>query len=80
MLVVGADTGLLAGSTDVDGDSITVVNNTAPANGRVTVQKDGSFMYVSNTNFNGVDSFQFKAADNQGGFATGYVALTVGEH
>lgn len=78
-LAVTAANGLLGGSSDADGDPIVVLNSTAPANGKVTVQKNGSFVYVPNPDFNGKDSFVFWATDNQGGIVKATVTIKIGE-
>jgi VCBS repeat-containing protein len=54
--------GLVTGS-DIDGDSITFALVTAPTNGLVVVNPDGTYTYTPNANFNGEDSFTFVAND-----------------
>ena len=51
--------GLLANDTDVEGDPLTVaaLSVTAPANGTVVVNADGSFTYTPALNYFGTDSF-----------------------
>lgn len=78
-LVVNASQGLLKGSSDADNDLLVVVNTTKPRYGNLTVQGDGSFVYVPNLNFNGQDSFQYVVMDGQGGFGKGIVTLLIGE-
>ena len=48
----------------------------APANGTVAMASDGSFTYTSALNFNGEDTFTYRA-DNAAGFAFGTVTMTV---
>src|SRR5437773_1903124 len=55
--------GVLGNDTDVDGDPLTSVPVSDPANGAVTVNADGSFTYTPNANFNGTDSFTYTAND-----------------
>lgn len=79
VLSVSAADGVLKGAYDVEGDPLVVFNNTRPANGSVTVQRNGSFVYVPNKDYNGVDLFEFTASDGAGGFAKGVVNITIGE-
>ena len=44
---------------DLSSDSLLVVLVTPPANGSVAVNKDGSFEYIPNPGFEGVDSFEY---------------------
>ena len=39
----------------------------SPANGTVTLAADGSFTYTPAANYNGTDSFTYKANDGDGG-------------
>src|SRR5207253_2342804 len=49
--------------SDVDGDPLTAVLVTGPSNGSLTLNADGSFTYTPNANFNGTDTFTYKAND-----------------
>ncbi len=49
--------------SDVDSASLTYSKVSDPANGSVTVNADGTFTYTPNANFNGNESFTFKAND-----------------
>jgi hypothetical protein len=54
-------------ATDADaGDTITYSLVGAASNGTATVNADGTISYVPNANFNGSDSFTFKATDAAG--------------
>ncbi len=57
--------GLLANDTDPDGavNTLTAAKVTDPAHGTVTVNADGSFTYTPAANYNGPDSFTYKASD-----------------
>jgi len=55
--------GVLGNDSDVDGDPITAIKVTNPANGTVTLNADGSFTYTPHAYFNGVDSFTYKVND-----------------
>src|SRR5205085_258562 len=55
--------GVVGNDTDVDGNPLTAILVSAPANGTVTVNANGSFTYTPAANFNGSDSFTYKAND-----------------
>src|SRR5207302_1838872 len=55
--------GVLANDSDVDGDALTAAVVTAPAHGTVTLAANGSFTYTPAANYNGADSFTYKAND-----------------
>ncbi|HIF9495385.1 TPA: Ig-like domain-containing protein, partial [Photobacterium damselae] len=64
-------------ATDVDGDNLTFKPGTNPENGSVTVNQDGSWEYVPNTDFNGEDSFTVVVDDGNGGSDTITVTVNV---
>ncbi|HIF9509603.1 TPA: retention module-containing protein, partial [Photobacterium damselae] len=64
-------------ATDVDGDNLTFNPGTNPENGSVTVNPDGSWEYVPNTDFNGEDSFTVVVDDGNGGTDTITVTVNV---
>ena len=73
--------GILDGDTDGDGNGLTVKLVTGPAYGSLTLKDDGSFTYAPNLNFDGTDSFTYKAHDgtvNSDNIAT--VTITVLNH
>jgi hypothetical protein len=55
--------GVLANDYDPDGDPITAVNPSTPANGYVILRTDGSFDYTPDVGFSGDDHFTYKASD-----------------
>lgn len=56
--------GVLANDTDAQGDSLTAIKVTDPANGILSAfNADGSFTYVPNAGFAGTDTFTYKAND-----------------
>ncbi|WP_309089110.1 tandem-95 repeat protein [Phenylobacterium sp.] len=65
------------GGVDVDGDALTYVLASGPANGALTLNPDGSYQYTPNANFHGVDSFSFKAKDGSLESSPATVSLTV---
>jgi VCBS repeat-containing protein len=69
--------GVLINDTDVEGDLLTVISNTAPNRGTVTLNADGSFVYAPKVNYVGNASFKYTISDGQGGTATGTVNFVV---
>jgi hypothetical protein len=67
---------LVANDSDVDGDSLSITANTAPANGSVTIS-GGSATYTPVAGFSGTDAFGYTLSDGKGGSATGAVTITV---
>ena len=63
LTVIAAD-GVLTNDSDVNGGSITAVLNVGPSHAlSFGLQSDGSFSYAPNANFNGSDSFSYRATD-----------------
>jgi VCBS repeat-containing protein len=69
--------GVLANDNDADGDSLTAQKFSDPAHGTVTVNPDGSFTYTPLANYNGSDSFIYRASDGHGGLTKATVSLMV---
>ena len=55
--------GVLQNDTDPEGSALTAVLVSAPANGSLILNAEGSFTYTPNTNFSGSDSFTYRAND-----------------
>ncbi|MFA6135639.1 MAG: Ig-like domain-containing protein, partial [Phycisphaerae bacterium] len=77
-LVVAAGAGVLANDTDVDVDELTAVLVADAAHGDLTLNADGSFTYTPDDNFNGTDTFTYKANDGTADSAVTTVTITVG--
>ena len=77
-LTVIAANGVLTNDTDVDGDLLKAVLVATTTNGSLTLNQDGSFTYVPNTNYNGIDTFTYKANDGtvDGNVATVTITIT----
>ena len=76
-LVVPAP-GVLGNDSDVEGDVLSAGLVTGPAHGTVTLNADGSFTYTPTANFNGADSFTYRAVDLAQSLSnTATVSLTV---
>ncbi len=54
---------VLTNDFDVDGDPLSLVGHTNPANGTLTHVGGGVFVYRPDPNFNGVDTFTYTAGD-----------------
>jgi len=78
-LEVDATNGVLANDTDSDGEAltVTVVEDQGPLNGTLNLFEDGSFTYLPNEDFVGVDSFTYLVVDESGGEDTGVVSISV---
>ena len=63
VLVVDADSGLLANDSDVEGDALSVALSEQAANGDVLLMADGSFTYTPNGTFFGSDTFEYEVSD-----------------
>ena len=64
-------------AADVDGDPLTFSRVAIAAHGTVTVNANGTFSYTPNADFNGNDSFTFKASDGSLDSNVATVSLTV---
>ncbi|MGI8469145.1 MAG: tandem-95 repeat protein [Pyrinomonadaceae bacterium] len=76
-LNVGASNGVLANDRDAEKNVLTVSASkplTLPSHGSLTLNSDGSFIYKPEPNYNGTDSFTYKAND---GFIDSPTAATV---
>lgn len=67
---------VLANDSDADGDPLTIVSVSAPANGQVSISGD-QVLYTPNAGFTGTDSFSYTVDDGFGGQASATVTVTV---
>ncbi len=67
-LKVSASEGLMSGVTDADGEKpVSVQLVQKPRNGKIKLnERDGSFTYMPNKGFSGLDEFSFKVRDPAG--------------
>jgi VCBS repeat-containing protein len=69
---------VIPNDSDVDKDPFTIISNTNPTNGTVTLNGlTQRFTYTPNTNYNGTDSFTYTIKDPSGLTGTATVNLTV---
>ncbi|MGC9460689.1 Ig-like domain-containing protein, partial [Vibrio genomosp. F10] len=64
-------------ATDSNGDSLVYSQTSAPENGTVVVNPDGSWEYTPNENYNGPDNFTVEVSDGRGGIDTLVVEIGV---
>ena len=67
--------GVLDNDSDPEGHPLTAALIAAPANGTLTLNADGSFEYTPDPDFNGADSFTYKA--NDGALDSNEVTVTI---
>ena len=68
---------VLANDSDPDGDPLTIVSVTQPANGVATIA-NGEISYQPQRGFTGTVTFQYTISDGRGGTATATVTVVVG--
>lgn len=67
---------VLANDSDADGDTLSIVSVTQPANGQASVSGD-QVLYTPSAGFIGTDSFSYTVEDGFGGQASATVTVTV---
>ena len=68
---------VLANDSDVEGDSLTISDNTTPGQGSITLSPDGTFTYTPSPDFFGTDSFSYTISDGHGGNDSAVITLTI---
>ena len=68
---------MLGNDSDPDHDSLSVVRVSGPSHGTLTLNANGSFTYSPDDNFNGSDSFTYRASDGTLTSSLTTVTLTV---
>ena len=69
--------GVLTNDVDIDSAVITAVKVTDPAHGTLGLNANGSFAYIPSANWNGVDTFTYKANDGSLNSNVVTVSITV---
>jgi hypothetical protein len=72
-----APPGVLANDLDPDGDTLTAILESGPSNATLTLIRNGSFNYTPKPNFNGTDSFTYRANDGSANTHVATVFITV---
>src|SRR5439155_15753931 len=70
--------GVLANDSDVDGDTLSAILVSQPTHGALNLNTNGGFTYLPATNYNGADSFTYRANDGalDSGIATVNITIT----
>ena len=76
-LTVSAPVGVLHNDSDVDSPTLTAVLVTDPSHGTLTLNSDGSFTYTPTGDYNGPDSFTYKANDGSQDSNVATVSITI---
>ena len=74
-LVIDVFGQLLNNDFDGDGDTLQVSDFTQPEHGQLVDNGDGTFTYVPNADFNGLDRFSYTVSDGQGYIASATVVI-----
>ncbi|NBY02936.1 MAG: tandem-95 repeat protein, partial [Planctomycetes bacterium] len=72
-----ATLGVLVNDTDADGNPLTSILVSGPSHGSLIFNSDGSFSYTPAANYNGSDSFTYKANDGSVNSNTATVNITI---
>ncbi|MDY6835927.1 MAG: Ig-like domain-containing protein [Chloroflexota bacterium] len=80
VLIVDATHGVLANDIDVEEDALVVLKDIGVVSGTLELLADGSFSYVPNIDFEGVDRFTYKANDGTANSEIAMVTITVEKH
>ena len=78
-LIVDTSQGLLANDTDPNNDTF-IIDDTysvTPAHGQLQLATDGSFSYIPDANYYGIDEFKYQVIDTLGATATATATLTI---
>ncbi|MDG0991521.1 MAG: Ig-like domain-containing protein, partial [Luminiphilus sp.] len=70
---------ILENDSDPEGDALTITSNTSPQFGNLTLNTDGSFIYIPNDDFSGSDQFTYTISDGNGNQDTATVRITVSD-
>jgi VCBS repeat-containing protein len=69
--------GVLGNDTDADADTLTAVQVTSVAHGTLVLNANGGFTYTPSANYNGSDSFTYRANDGLTSSSPATVTITV---
>ncbi len=69
--------GVLDNDQDGNGDALTAVVESQPANGALTLNANGSFTYTPKAGYTGSDSFTYRANDGQASSAPATVTISI---
>ena len=69
--------GILSNDSDADSDALTIELVSGTAHGTLVLNADGSFTYTPDANYNGTDSFVYKAYDGKAYSNEATVTITI---
>ncbi|MBU2982517.1 tandem-95 repeat protein [Lentibacter algarum] len=70
---------VLGNDSDPEGEDLTVIGTTTPANGTAVANGDGTVTYTPNTGFTGTDTFDYTITDPSGNESTATVTVVVSD-
>ena len=76
-LTISTASGVLANDILPNGEIGTIIVNTGPTHGALSLNTDGSFTYTPSTGYAGADSFTYKVTDTNGQSAIATINLNV---
>src|SRR5439155_17801119 len=68
---------VLGNDTDVEGSALNAILVSGPAHGSLTLYASGSFTYTPSANYNGPDSFTYRANDGSLDSNVATVSITI---
>jgi VCBS repeat-containing protein len=70
--------GILTNDTDIENNPLTAIQQTGTTNGILTLNSNGSFKYIPNPNYNGPDTYTYRAYDgtNYSNIATVHITIS----
>lgn len=68
---------VLTNDSDVENSALTAILVSGPANGTLSLNTNGSYIYTPNANWNGTDTFTYKANDGSADSNIASVSITV---
>lgn len=75
---IGAERGVLGNDTQSGNDPLKAVIASQPEHGQLTLFDDGTFVYIPDDNYNGTDSFTYRASDgHEQSFIPATVTITI---
>lgn len=79
LVISTTNQGILANDSDPNDLAIELVETLLiePQNGRLNLALDGTFTYIPNSNFVGIDQFQYQIKNSAGLFTQAFVTITV---
>ncbi|MBI1915389.1 MAG: tandem-95 repeat protein [Planctomycetes bacterium] len=69
--------GVLGNDSDVDGDTLSTILGSGPLHGNLVLNGDGSFTYAPAADYNGSDSFTYRAFDGTASSTVATVSIIV---